>query len=401
MINQSASHKPFKSPFDQAKYNFIKRLSIFTATILFALSIAYFFKHDLFFWPVFSGSICCFITYFIITKTKLIRASGIFANISINIVIAGRIILHPEYHYFEDFYWIICITLFAFYVIGKKWGIGTLAFNILLLIGAFIYVQLQPNGAFYRPTENYDIVYFIINMVIGSIILISVVLELLRQNKIAEEQYSSTHKELEIQHAEKSTMLREIHHRVKNNLQIITSLLRLQAYELNEEREKAIFSESINRISAIAKIHDRMYDSKSLNKIDLKTYLESLVTDLVQSYGNTIHIRADIKASEQAILPKDLVPIALIFNELVTNSVKHAFKDLDTGSIQIQAQSLPEHQLALTYSDNGKWVEPENSRNSLGLELIESFVEQLDGTLSLEKENGTVYHILVKLSNDG
>jgi two-component sensor histidine kinase len=193
---------------------------------------------------------------------------------------------------------------------------------------------------------------------------------------------------------EKTVMLKEIHHRVKNNLQIVTSLLRLQAHELNDPKLTSEFSEAIDRISAISKIHDKMYNNKALNQIDLSEYLEDLIKDLVESYSNERVIETTINTNISAIPPKDLVPIALLFNELVTNSVKHAFKNKEKCQIQIDAIATDKINVKLTYQDNGSWVNPNVDSKSIGLELIDSFVDQLDGTYHIDKTNGTRYEIL-------
>ena len=188
-------------------------------------------------------------------------------------------------------------------------------------------------------------------------------------------------------------MLREIHHRVKNNLQIVTSLLRLQSHELDDPRRTREFAEAIDRISAISKIHDKMYNNKALNQIDLSDYLEDLIKDLVESYANKRKIDTEITTNINAIPPKDLVPIALIFNELVTNSIKHGFKNQDRCKIQIDAFVTDENKVKLNYSDNGSWIAPNRESKSIGLELIDSFIDQLDGTYTVDKSEGTRYEI--------
>ena len=153
------------------------------------------------------------------------------------------------------------------------------------------------------------------------------------------------------------------------------------------------FSEAIDRISAIAKIHEKMYDNKALNKIDLLDYLEGLIQDLLASYTDKDSIQAEINSNINYIPPKDLVPIALIFNELVTNSVKHAFKNKTHSKIVIDAFITDLNKVKLSYSDNGTWAEPKKVSQSIGLDLIESFVDQLDGTYEVDKTNGTKYII--------
>ena len=185
-------------------------------------------------------------------------------------------------------------------------------------------------------------------------------------------------------------MLREIHHRVKNNLQVITSLLRLQSNELKDREAIHQFSDMINRVSAMAMIHEKMYQSESLNQIDLKVYLETLVDDLISSYaGNTI-ILTEIESDIKDIDPKFLVPIALIFNELVSNSIEHAFKNKKAGTIKISAHRN-DQSINVIYADDGQWENPKKE-SSFGLELIETFTEQLDGNCQRTTGNSTQYN---------
>ena len=393
MTNNPNKKQNFKSPFDQAKFNFTKRLSIVTASILFLLGIFYFLQNDFFFWPVFAGSLFAILTYFILTQTGNIKLAGIFAIISIDVIIITKLFIVSHFHYYEDFFWIMCITIFAFFVLGKRWGIATLLFNMLFSYLVFFMVRHNLIQLIDRPYTKMDEINFALNLCIGSLIFILIVLELLKQNKQAEAQYYSTHLELEVQHEEKTVMLREIHHRVKNNLQIITSLLRLHAGELKDSRLTEEFSEAINRISAIAKIHEKMYHNESLSQINLAEYLEDLIHDILQSTANEKKVKTEINSNIEFIKPKDLVPVALIFNELVTNSIKHAFTNSVEGEILISALINEKNKITITYSDNGTWIErPENS-TSLGLELIESFVDQLDGELIFEKQPNTHYII--------
>ncbi len=393
MIITPNNKQTYKSPFDQAKYNFTKRLSVITSSILFLLGIFYFVQDDFFFWPVFAGSLFAILTFLILTKTGNIKLAGLFAVCSIDVIIITKLFIVSHFHYYEDFFWIMCITMFAFFVLGKTWGIGTLLFNMLFSYVIFFIVRHDMITLIVRPYTQMDEFNFAINLCIGSLIFIFIVLELLKQNQQAEAQYQTTHHQLEIQHEEKTVMLREIHHRVKNNLQIITSLLRLHSGELKDPRLTEEFSEAINRISAIAKIHEKMYINKSLNQIDLTEYLEDLIHDILQSTASEKKIKTQINSTIVFIKPKDLVPIALIFNELVTNSIKHAFDEKCEGLIFINATIDDNDLVSISYSDNGTWTEQSSDSTSLGLELIESFVDQLDGQLIFEKEPATRYLI--------
>ena len=197
--------------------------------------------------------------------------------------------------------------------------------------------------------------------------------------------------ELSFINEEKTVMMKEIHHRVKNNLQVVMSILRLQSNEVDDEKTRYHLTDSVQRISAMAMIHEKMYQSESLSKIDLKVYLKSLVDDLIRSYANKTTIKVQIESDLDRIEPKSIVPVALIFNELVSNSIKHAFGKKAEGKISIEVRKNPDGKISLDYRDDGIWNNPEKS-SCFGLEMIEIFNEQLDGKLTRNIDNGTHYH---------
>jgi len=207
----------------------------------------------------------------------------------------------------------------------------------------------------------------------------------------AQEKYKVANQELSLINEEKTVMLKEIHHRVKNNLQVIMSLLRLQASEVNDPKTKFHLTDSVNRVSAMAMIHEKMYQSDTLSKLDLKVYLNSLIDDLIKSYASTTKITVTIETEIDNIDPKSIVPFALIFNELVSNSIKHGFENKEEGTIVIQIKREATDRILMTYFDNGTWKSGNSESGSFGLEMIETFTEQLDGKLTRSIENGTKY----------
>jgi PAS domain S-box-containing protein len=196
---------------------------------------------------------------------------------------------------------------------------------------------------------------------------------------------------------EKKVLLREIHHRVKNNMQIISSLLNLQTIYINNEKVVDILKESQNRIKSMAMIHEKLYESSGLTRIGFSDYITHLTTYLFQSYivdMKRIELKLDV---EDILLDIDTaIPCGLIINELVTNSIKHAFDDGKEGSIIIQLHKLND-KLFLSVRDDGvgfpKTLDYKNTE-TLGLQLINSLVMQLDGTLELKINHGTEFKIM-------
>ena len=195
---------------------------------------------------------------------------------------------------------------------------------------------------------------------------------------------------------EKEILLREIHHRVKNNMQIISSLLNLQTTYTDDENVVDILKESQNRVKSMAMIHEKLYQSNELAKIDFKDYINKLSTFLRQSYiisNDQVMIET---AVENTYLNIDTaVPCGLIINELITNSIKHAFPDGLNGIINI---GLVEDngKFILNVKDNGVgFPEIINFKNTetLGLQLVNNLVLQLDGTIDINVDHGTEFKI--------
>jgi PAS domain S-box-containing protein len=182
---------------------------------------------------------------------------------------------------------------------------------------------------------------------------------------------------------EKEVLLQEIHHRVKNNLQIMSSLLDLQALHLPEPAVQAVFQQSRDRIRAMALLHDTLYQSQDLSYIDMVTYVASLTNHLLQVHRGQRHIllQLDINAINLGI--DQAIPCGLIINELVTNALKHGFTDQSTGTIQVKlARSVAG--LVLIVSNDG-YALPDQfdllTAKTLGFKLVNSLVQQLGGIL--------------------
>ena len=190
---------------------------------------------------------------------------------------------------------------------------------------------------------------------------------------------------------EKELLLREIHHRVKNNLQIISTLLTLQSSQSNKINVNDLYKESQNRIQSIALIHENLYHSEDLAHINFKAYVKGLVSDLFDSYGvDSSKIKLNLDIENVTLGIETAIPCGLIINELVSNSLKHGFKGVKTGQVNVELQKINEGKYALLVSDTGTPFSKElnlSSSDTLGLELIKNLVKQLDANLTFNKDN--------------
>ncbi|MBI4660138.1 MAG: PAS domain S-box protein [Verrucomicrobia bacterium] len=196
---------------------------------------------------------------------------------------------------------------------------------------------------------------------------------------------------------EKEVLLKEIHHRVKNNLQVISSLLRLQSGYVREDSARELFRESQNRVASMALIHEKLYQSQDLARIDFYEYLLSLVSMLFRSYSTqTNRVQLETHVDHVFLNIDAAIPIGLLVNELVSNSLRHAFPDDRPGTIKIGFCSAPSGECVLTFSDNGVGL-PEDfdldNPATLGLRLVRILTTQLGGALNFERNDGTGFTI--------
>jgi two-component sensor histidine kinase len=204
---------------------------------------------------------------------------------------------------------------------------------------------------------------------------------------------------------EKEVLLREIHHRVKNNMQVIISLLRLQAQQISDDKVQTALAESQNRVRAMALVHESLHDSGNLARINLQQYLSGLAEGLTGSFGigsGRPEIAVTVGTPDLLIDIDQAVPIGLVINELVTNAMEHAFPKNTRGKIRISVQELDQGRIELVVQDNGIGL-PEDagqkSSSGLGLKLVQRIVEnQLKGRYSIEKRNGTRFVVAFELA---
>ena len=192
---------------------------------------------------------------------------------------------------------------------------------------------------------------------------------------------------------------KEIHHRIKNNLQVISSLLDLESDKFEEEEVTEAFKESQNRVISMALVHEELYRSQDMESIDFSDYLMKLVNELSYSYSvNKECIKVKMNVDTTFLDMDTAIPLGMIVNELVSNSFKHAFKQREEGEIYVDL-SLKDGDLRLTVRDNGVGF-PENidiaETDSLGLQLVTTLTSQIGGTIELERKEGTKFSIVLE-----
>ncbi|MBI3877903.1 MAG: PAS domain S-box protein [Verrucomicrobia bacterium] len=210
------------------------------------------------------------------------------------------------------------------------------------------------------------------------------------ERKLAEERIRASLRE-------KDVMLQEIHHRVKNNLQVVSSLLNLQSINMKSPEALAALSESRARVQTMALVHEKLYQSRNLSELDFAEFARSLTANLLRAFGigpDAVGLRVEM---EHVLLDINrAIPCALILNELVSNAFKYAFPAGRRGEVWVRLERTPRDELRLVVGDNGvglpKGFDPAQGQ-SLGLQLVQTLVRQLDGAMRVNSENGTEYAI--------
>ena len=203
-----------------------------------------------------------------------------------------------------------------------------------------------------------------------------------------------TKKHLEISVKEKETLLKEIHHRVKNNLQLITSLLSLQAKGNPEQTIEEFLYKGQNRVKSIALIHERLYRAENLTSIDFSIYAKELLSSIFENFNvENENISYQLESETTLLDIEKAIPLGLILNELVSNSMKHAFQGQPTGRLDIAIKNA-ENQVYLKVQDNGIGYEnTQPEKGTMGLQLVKLLVQQLKGTFQMDNQNGTVVNV--------
>jgi len=242
--------------------------------------------------------------------------------------------------------------------------------------------------------RNNRIVLFI--AVLG-ILLISIIAlftkRVLNKNKEAS-------KLLREQNEEKQVMMKEIHHRVKNNLQVVNSLLRLQSKEVKDAKVLEMFKNTQRRVLSMAKLHENMYSTENLKLINAKKHLSGLISDIIDSYGLGKDINIKLNIIDEELSIKTLLPLSLIVNEIITNSLKHAFINKHEGNVILELKKSNKEDFEMIIGDDGIGFHPLDESSGLGTKLINIFSRQLNGTIRLLEKEGAFYELKFKVDHE-
>jgi two-component sensor histidine kinase len=296
----------------------------------------------------------------------------------------------------SPFIFVLALIVVAGYVTTKKYG--SLYLNLNLLIIVLIYSQSIADFSFLTnviPEKSKDV--FALLSVLFSVYLIGGVFGKNLLN--AHHTLYKTKSQLEGKINEKETLLKEVHHRVKNNLQTVSSLLSLQARNVDDKKTKRLFKSSQNRVISMAMVHEMLYMREDISKIGYKSYVQELAEYLVRSIkGTSSNITLDIDIPDVKLNIDTAIPLGLLINEAVTNALKYGIVDDNQGIIFIRLRKGTGDEYILNIGDTGVgYAESMDHKTtkSLGLKLIHNLARQLRGSIMRDiTKKGT--HYIVK-----
>lgn len=397
MLN--APETDFEDYYERARFKLTWNINLSLVAGLFVMSVMFILFEPRFLIHYGIGFLMAVAGLLYLQRFRKYKQVALFLSVCGFALVVSSIFFMPgALHYIEPF-WLLNISFYAYFTLGRTWG------NIFLVLtivaeGLYFISGLNENVIAYHEMSLGQTISMAGEFTISILIMGYIVHQFLSTMAYAEGKYRSSNIELaeekrnaELQNQEKTLLLQEIHHRVKNNLQVIISLLRIQASKLDSKEAKSNFQDAINRIMTMSLIHQKMYERENLSEIELQDYFHSLLEDLIHSSVNGADVKTDVQIGVDSVGAKSIVPLALIITELVTNSLKHAFADDQEKLIQlkINAGEKP-NEFDVVYFDSGTWKASGRS-DSFGLSLVETFTEQLEGSFQRDlREHGSYYH---------
>lgn len=402
ILNCSFSEEKSRDIFHLHKVKLINNvLMVYVVMQLFSVVFSIFFTEC---------TLVGFYIYALLINTILLlwlRKTGNVNYVSVVFILANWLPTPVFIYLYGDPYmtnnlWIIALSLLALFTLGRKWRYLAVLYALLNLFYS-LYIVIQKKGV---SIQNYTVTDYCsaaIDTIFILVIIYMVVLQYIKFNEAVNTSIRKKNKELEKQNIIienqnriKTNLLKEVHHRVKNNLQMVNSMVHMQYRGNVDESVKHTLKKVERRILTMAKLHEKIYQSDSFEIVNMKGYIKELLYDL-------LHINEDIELTYTIDVDKKLrfsnevsLYIGLLITELVINVLKHAF-DSDKGHLTISLKKVTTNNYELKVADNGKGFDYEESKlksKGLGQQLINSFTRQINGELQISSSSlGTEYTV--------
>lgn len=341
-----------------------------------------------------------FVICFFLLKSDKIQAKESF--LIGGYIVAIEVSIHTYFIGWNAGCFYFLFLLPTVFLLNTNWKIWiTIVFNgsIITLLVLLWYI-FNDGYSLYHIDSNTETIINLIN-INGTLLIIIVVMIYFSRtvNKkdealvIVNEALEKQNKEIFSQHQYQQILLKEIHHRVKNNLQIISSLLSLQSKAINDENVTEVLNESRKRIEAIAMVHQKLYQGDKIDRVDFKSYLMEIMSS--QQKINP-YLKCEVISNEVDFKLDIAVPLGLIISEMIVNSVKHAFKGIENPELKVELNNNGQT-IELIVQDNGIGL-PENfsleQPVSLGTEIIQALTDQIEAEIKYENDNGAKFTIV-------
>ena len=327
--------------------------------------------------------------------------SSYFAFIISAYTVTLEVVMHTHYlGWGSGFFYFICVLPLIF-LLNSTWRVWiVVVFNgsLIIITLLLVYFYYDQSGVYYITVDKLDNINFLNQFMLASCVIVIMIFFSFKNNEKdqalvkANQDLEKQNNEISIQKNHLQVLLKEVHHRVKNNLQIISSLLALQKSSIEDEEIISVLDESKRRVEAIALIHQKLYIDETGNQVDFKSYLSELINsqEIMQS-----KIKCILNSVALTLNLDIAVPLGLIVSEMLTNSIKHAFPNQPDPKLLISL-SKRKTSYELIVHDNGIGLPSNFSLNqtgSLGTEIIAALIEQIDANIHFENDNGAKFTI--------
>jgi two-component sensor histidine kinase len=399
LINESLSNTKDFNERSQIKMTF-RIWFILSLLFIVLASIVVVFENDYgLIYPISTGLVFLVVVAYLLRSNKRKIASYLISFSGVIITLIAVFLLENPMP-IDGGLWLIIFCMYAYFSLEKRTGNVLFVFSMVVYSVYLIFVLPKHLDTFDLESLQLSQQIVLVATIVSIFLIIRhLIVAFILANKEGEKHLLEVNSELsyqntiiESQNKEKTLMMMEIHHRVKNNLQVINSLLRIQANKLQDDQSRDVFNEAQNKVIAMSLIHEEMYKNKNLDEINFMGYIHNLTKAIVANNQSDKAVDVNVDSEIEFIDNKTMVPLGLILNEMIINSLKHGFKIANNNRIDIQFifNDKGEDEFVMHYKDNGKGFDPTevNVENSFGLEMIDALSEQLDAQfeiLSVEK----------------
>ncbi|WP_052324249.1 sensor histidine kinase [Flavihumibacter sp. ZG627] len=365
--------------------------------------------HELTIWPGYLGGVISLYIFYISRFRKIFNSTVIFIYSLLVMVFMGWIYFFNDGSHGTINYLVLMFMTILLMITPRQLQVGVFILMYGSILVLLVLEYFHPEWRVGYNSEKERLADHIVTIFLAAL-FITVNTIVFRASYIEErqvvtrqnEELITLNQQIDVQKAALETLLKELHHRVKNNLQVISSLLALQSNRMEDALARESLQSSRTRIEAMALIHKSLYQNEDVSAVEMNQYLDSLTRSLATSFGVDGNVISLDTGGVDCMMDIDqAIPIGLIVNELVGNCFKHAFRNIVSPEIQVTLNKKGGEDFELIVADNGEWMQEEGHKDkstSFGMKLVKTLAIQLDATVEVVRGNGTVLTIKTDLT---